>query len=74
MLTTTKKMIQKNEGVNHEKLEKIKNEKIKEINTLYMEYTKEFRDESGNVNPEEQQQPQQQEQGEAQPQNQEGAQ
>ena len=73
MLTTTKKMIQKNEGTNLEKLEKIKKEKIKEINELYMEYTKEFRDESGNVNNEEeqQQQPPQQEEAQAQAQEQE---
>ena len=69
MLTTTKKMIQKNEATNLEKLEKIKKEKIKEINELYMEYTKEFRDESGNVNnEEEQQQPPQQEEAQPQPQ------
>jgi Na+/phosphate symporter len=78
MLTTTKKMIQKNEGTNLEKLEKIKQEKIKEIDDLYKKYTKEFRDEIANDNQgEEQQQPPQQEQGEnegeAQPQNQEGA-
>ena len=80
MLTTTKKMIQKNEGTNLEKLEKIKREKIQEIDTLYKEYTKEFRDEIANDNQEEeqkqeqpQQQEQEQEQGqEAQPQNQEG--
>ena len=70
MLTTTKKMIQKNEGTNKDKLEKIKQEKIKEINELYMEYTKEFRDEIENEKNEEQQQPPQQEEAQAQQQEQ----
>ena len=77
MLTTTKKMIQKNEGTNKDKLEKIKQEKIKEINELYMEYTKEFRDEIANEKNEEQQPPQQenaQEQQQGENQNQEAPQ
>ena len=48
MLTTVKKIPPPKEGIKPEKLEQIKQQKIKEIEEKYLECTKEFRDEENN--------------------------
>ncbi len=61
MLTTVKKVPPPKEGMKPEKIEQIKQQKIKEIEEKYLECTKEFRESEENQNQQEEQQKQENE-------------